>query len=130
MNIDIFTLCDSAQQYDGGKLVIVGTFNNIYATKYPTMLPSLSLVSRIVFEEEENGIHDIEVCIKKRDSETFIFPTGKMEANTSSAIGERKAVNLIVNGNNVVIPSEGTYSVILKIDGKKFENILTARLKK
>ena len=34
MIVDIFTLCDSAKEYQG-KLVIVGTFNTISAIQFP-----------------------------------------------------------------------------------------------
>ena len=61
MKVDIFTLCDSAQEYNNGKLVIVGTFNSIYAKNFPTDYPEFALVARIMFSQS------------KRKTKMFLF---------------------------------------------------------
>ena len=60
MKVDIFTLCDSAQEY-GGKLIIIGTFNSIYGKEFPTLHPEFALVARVVFGEDEKGVHNIDL---------------------------------------------------------------------
>lgn len=128
MNVDIFTLCDNAQQYDGGKLVIVGTFNTIYAKQYPTTLPSLGLAARITFDKNEEGNHNIEYYIKKKDSDTYLLPINTIQVTVAS-VEENSTINLIVNGNNIQIPYQGVYDVILKIDDKEITTVLSARIK-
>jgi len=129
MRVDIFTLCDNAQQYEGGKLVIVGTFNNVYAKSYPINLQSFSLVTRIIFGKEEAGSYNIKVSIKNADSDTYLLPAWETKVTTPSN-DEEKTVNFIVNGNNVRIPAEGNYVATLAIRGKTYETGFVARLRK
>lgn len=65
MIVDIFTLCDSAKEYQG-KLVIVGTFNTISAIQFPATHPELAIVARIVMGNQEKGKHTLKISIKKR----------------------------------------------------------------
>lgn len=122
MKVDIFTLCDSAQEYNG-KLVIVGTFNSIGAKQFPVVHPEFALVARVVFDENEKGIHDVKFCIKKNES-VFIMPETTMRVDTSSTQWKDALTNIIVKGNNIVIPEAGEYKVILKIEDHVWESDL------
>lgn len=117
MKVDIFTLCDSAQEYNG-KLIIVGTFNSIYAKEFPTLHPEFALVARVVFGEDEKGVHNIDFSIKKNGEEVYIMPPGQMTADTTNTKGKDTIINVVVKGNNIPIQSEGTYIVTLKVDDK------------
>lgn len=117
MKVDIFTLCDSAQEYNG-KLIIVGTFNSIYAKEFPTLHPEFALVARVVFGEDEKGVHNIDFSIKKNGEEVYIMPPGQMTADTTNTKGKDAIINVVVKGNNIPIQSEGTYIVTLKVDDK------------
>ena len=123
MKVDIFTLCDSAQEY-GGKLIIIGTFNSIYAKEFPTLHPEFALVARVVFSEDEKGVHNIDFSIKKNGEEVYIMPLGQMTADTTSTKGKDAIINVVVKGNNIPIPSAGTYVVTLKVDDKVWESDL------
>lgn len=54
MNLDIFTLCDSAHVYDGN-MVVVGAKNKIWVSELPQKIPSISLVIRISDEKSFPG---------------------------------------------------------------------------
>lgn len=123
MKVDIFTLCDSAQEYDG-KLIIVGTFNSIYAKKIPTLHPEFALVARVVFSEDEKGVHNIDFSIKKEDEDVYIMPPGQMTADITDTKGKDAVINVVVKGNNIPVPSSGTYVVTLKVDDKAWESNL------
>lgn len=123
MKVDIFTLCDSAQEY-GGKLIIIGTFNSIYGKEFPTLHPEFALVARVVFGEDEKGVHNIDFSIKKNGEEVYIMPPGQMTADTTNTKGKDAIINVVVKGNNIPIPSEGTYVVTLKVDDKVWESDL------
>ncbi|MCL1615052.1 hypothetical protein M3090_01325 [Bacteroides sp. ET71] len=123
MKVDIFTLCDSAQEY-GGKLIIVGTFNSIYAKEFPTLHPEFALVARVVFSENEKGVHKIDFSVKKNDENVYIMPPGQMTADTTNTKGKDAIINVVVKGNNIPIPSDGTYVVTLKVDDKVWESDL------
>lgn len=123
MKVDIFTLCDSAQEYSG-KLIIVGTFNSIYAKDFPTFHPEFALVARVVFGEDEKGIHYIDFSIKKDGEDVYIMPPGQMTADTTNTKGKDAIINVVLKGNNIPIPSDGTYVVTLKVDDKVWESDL------
>lgn len=123
MKIDIFTLCDTAQEYNG-KLMIIGTFNYIYAEKFPTIHSELALVARITFNEKEKGIHKIEICIKKNDNDTFLMPLRNMTIDTTTMKEKEAGLNIIIKGNNIAIPEAGIYTATIKVDGNIFESTL------
>src|SRR5712672_3076238 len=60
METEIFTLCDFAQDA-GGKLTIVGTFDQIGSKTFPVTHPSCSLACRLRFSEKEQGTHDFKL---------------------------------------------------------------------
>lgn len=123
MKTDIFTLCDSAQEY-GGKLVIVGAYNNINANKFP-FNQSLSLVARIIFDEaEKQGEHNMEFYVKKKDEDVYLLKDGKLNINIANFGEHNSAVNLIIKTANVLIPSAGSYIVYLKVDDQVFQSDL------
>lgn len=123
MKVDIFTLCDNAQEYDG-KLIIIGTFNSIYAKEFPTLHPEFALIARVVFGEDEKGFHNIDFSIKKNSEDVYIMPLGQMTADTTHTKGKEAVINVVVKGNNILIPSAGTYVVTLKVDDKVWESDL------
>ena len=67
MDIQIFTLCDSAQEYNG-KLVIVGAFNEITASSFPAVHPEMAIVVRTIIENEDKEGHDVEISAFKSDT--------------------------------------------------------------
>lgn len=123
MVVDIFTLCDSAKDYNG-KLVIVGTFDTISAKEFPFNYQGLAIVARIVMENHEKGKHPIEISIKKDKENTFLMEPMRAEIDNSNLITKRGTLNLIFNMNNLTIPTEGEYIVILKIGDYITESIL------
>ena len=126
MKTDIFTLCDSAQDYNG-KLIIIGTFNKIIVNQIPAMHPEFAVVARIIFDENEKREHNIEFCIKNDDN-VFIMPTHKMKVDTSNYDGKEASINMIVKGNNINIPELGAYSIILKVDEQYWKSSLEVSL--
>lgn len=123
MKVDIFTLCDNAQEYNG-KLVIIGTFNSIQSKEFPTIHPEFALVAKITFGENEKGKHMIGFSIKKKDEDIYIMQPDKMDADTTNTKGKYAVINMVVKGNGITIPSAGTYIVTLKVDDKVWETDL------
>lgn len=124
MKVDILTLCDSAQEYNG-KLVIVGTFNTIKAKEYPSIHSGFSVVARIIFDENEReNNYDIEISIKKENEEVFVMPPTTLPINVSNIKGENPTVNLLMKGHDITIPQSGTYIVALRIGVNSWETKL------
>jgi len=73
MDIEIFTLCDFAQDLNG-KLTIVGTFDTLYATQLPANHPNCHLAARIRFLGRENGKVPFGIRITSPDGEELMKP--------------------------------------------------------
>lgn len=114
MIVDIFTLCDSAKEYQG-KLVIVGTFNTISAIQFPATHPELAIVARIVMGNLEKGKHTLKISIKKENEDAYLVNPFNMDIDNSNLQTEVGNLNLIFNVNNLLIPSAGKYVVTLEI---------------
>ena len=52
------------------------------------------------------------------------MPPGQMTADTTNTKGKDAVINVVVKGNNIPIPSAGTYIVTLKVDDKVWESDL------
>lgn len=122
MKIDIFTLCDSAQEYNG-KLVIVGTFNTITCPSFPAIHPEMSVVARISLLPEESGTHLVKLSIKSNEDGSLLLAP----VQTSFAFAGLKQngfINVIVKGNSLKLERPGTYTVVLEIDNMAYETEL------
>jgi len=73
MEIEVFTLCDFAQD-NGGKLTIVGTFDSIGTKKIPATHPSCSLATRLRFSEKETGDHTFKFRLIDAERKELIPP--------------------------------------------------------
>lgn len=124
MQVDIFTLCDNAQEYNG-KMVIVGTFNAMSVSKFPYVHAGFAVVASIRFDKNEKKEHDFEISIKKSDADLFLMSPTKMRASNIDTQSEYTYINLIIKGNNIEIKEPGKYIVCLKIDDKIREVMLT-----
>jgi len=58
MEIEIFTLCDFAQD-NNSKLTVVGTFDSINSKQFPYVHGNFSVACRLRFSEKEIGIRDM-----------------------------------------------------------------------
>lgn len=95
MIVDIFTLCDSAKEYQG-KLVIVGTFNTISAIQFPATHPELAIVARIVMGNQEKGKHTLKISIKKENEDAYLVNPFNMDIDNSNLQTEVGNLNLIL----------------------------------
>lgn len=117
MDIQIFTLCDSAQEYNG-KLVIVGAFNEITVSNFPEVYPEMTIVVRTIIENEDKEGHDVEVYAFKSDTgKEALIPHFKTYVETKGNIGQTVYSNVILRTNNVPIPEAGKYIIRFSIDG-------------
>ncbi|MEI9912489.1 MAG: hypothetical protein WDO71_24255 [Bacteroidota bacterium] len=116
METEIFTLCDFAQDA-GGKLTIVGTFDQIGSATFPVVHPACSLACRLRFSEKESGVHDFKLKLVDTAGKNVIAP---IEGNINVAIPPKvqySAINIIGNLNQLKFEKEGRYSFELYVDG-------------
>lgn len=116
MDIQIFTLCDNAQDYNG-KLVIVGAFNELVFEKFPALYPEFTVVVRTIIEDENTEGHDVELSAFKADTGTeALLPRFNTRLDTKNIIGQTVYSNVILRVNNVQILEAGKYIIRFRID--------------
>jgi len=120
MQIEIFTICDSAQVY-AGKAVITGAFNQVVVKQLPFNM-SLTLAVRIAFEKEESGEKTFLFSIKNPDG-TLLVTEFKCEAKPNITQGMQETfttLDLNIGLGHIVFNQFGFYTVTMKCDGKEY----------
>jgi len=116
MEIEIFTLCDFAQD-NQSKLTVVGTFDAIYSKQFPAQHPACSIACRLRFGVKETGDHDFRLRLTDSDGTEVIQP---IEGNIhigNPPNGQFSSINIVVNFNQLQFTKPGRYSFELFIDG-------------
>jgi hypothetical protein len=115
MEIEIFTLCDFAQD-NNSKLTVVGTFDSIQSKQFPFTQQSFSVACRLRFSEKETGAHDMRLRFTGGDRKEVIKPIEGQMNIVKPLNGQYSAVNLVFNFNQVKFDKPGRYSFELFID--------------
>lgn len=120
MQIEIFTICDSAQVYSG-KAVVVGAFNQLIAKTLPVQIPNLTLAVRVTFEKGEAGDKTFYFFLNNPDGSQLI-PELRFDAKQGVPLEKQDPLTTfdmnIVLGN-VPLKQFGVYTVTMKVDGKE-----------
>lgn len=116
MEIEIFTLCDFAQD-NNSKLTIIGTFDSIYAKQFPVQHPSCSVTCRLRFANKEAGDYDFKLRLIDADGKEIIQPVEGNIKTGESVNGQFTTVNLVINFNQLQFAKAGRYSFELYLDG-------------
>jgi len=116
--LNFLHICDYASISDGGKLNILGIFENIFAKTVLTTHPQFYIVTNIGIKQVGNYKLIIKI-VRNRDGQEIITP---LEFNLT--IGQLPATNIANAGvigqlNNVKFEEAGTYSVQIFIDAEK-----------
>lgn len=120
MQIEIFTLCDSAHVYSG-KAVISGSFNQVIAKKLPVKL-NLTLSIRIAFDKEEVGDKEFDFCVNKPDG-SLLMPQFKCEAKPSiplDTVGPLTTIDLNMVLGSISFDQFGIYTISMKYEEKDY----------
>jgi hypothetical protein len=115
MEIEIFTLCDFAQD-NNSKLTIVGTFDSIQSKQFPVQHPACSVACRMRFGIKETGGHDFKLRLIDAGGKEIIKPIeGNINIGTPPN-GQFASINIVVNFNQLQFEKAGRYSFELYID--------------
>ena len=116
MEIEIFTLCDFAQD-NNSKLTIVGTFDSIHAKQFPAQHPACTVACRLRFSDKEVGDHDFKLRMTDAAGKETIQPIEGNINIPAAANGRVVTINLVINFNQLQFTKPGRYSFELYIDG-------------
>jgi hypothetical protein len=117
MEIEIFTLCDFAQD-NNSKLTVVGTFDAIHSKQFPFVHQSFSVACRLRFSEKETGQHEMRLRFTDGGGSELIKPIEGQMSIAAPKNGQYSPVNLVFNFNQVKFDKPGRYSFELYIDGE------------
>jgi hypothetical protein len=117
MHVDIFTLCDFAQE-SGGKLTVVGAFDTVFARQFPAMHPFMCLAMRLRFYIHEEGNHPIKIEFAGPDGAEVVHPI-EGELSVFDFSGSSRVVHSVSNFGSTPIEREGTIGITLSVDGKE-----------
>jgi hypothetical protein len=117
MHVDIFTLCDFAQE-SAGKLTVVGAFDTVYARSFPAVHPFMSLAMRLRFYIHEGGTHPIKIEFFGPDGNELVKPI-EGELTVGDFSGSSRVVHSVFNFVNTSIEREGAIGITLSVDGKE-----------
>ena len=117
MEIEIFTLCDFAQD-NGGKLIIVGTFDSMQAKSFPVRHPACSIACRLRFSKKEYGPHTVTIRFIDSQNNELVQPLEAEIMVEEPVRTEHSTINLVINYNNVEFTAAGRFSFELSMDGE------------
>ena len=117
MNVELFTFCDAAADYNG-KLSILGVFDAIWARTAPAVQPQCTVALRMRFSKIEEGEHKVKINIVDADGKSVVKPF-----ETAANIRYQEditsiAANMILNLHGIKFPVFGDYSIDLTVDDK------------
>ena len=118
MNVEIFALCDAATE-QGGKLNILGAFDQIWSRKMPAVHPQCTVALRIRFSRIETGAHRVRLSIVDGDGKPLMPP---LDANIQAPLSsgaDSGVTHMVLNMQQVKFETFGRYSIDLAIDGKQ-----------
>ena len=117
MEIEIFTLCDFAQD-NNSKLTVVGTFDSINSKQFPYVHASFSVACRLRFSEKEIGVQDMQLRFSNAKGEEIIKPIDAQMTIQPPRNGHYSAANIVFNFGQVKFDTAGRYSFELYIDNE------------
>ena len=122
MEIQVATLCDSAQDYNS-KLCILGTFDTIGSRSVPVVHPQCALALRVCFRTADEGAHKMTIRMINQDGKDMMQA---LEANVDIRLPEGSDFitrNMILNFQPLRIESGGTFSFEVFFDGKQYASV-------
>ena len=122
MKIEIFSLCDAATD-NRGKLNLLGTFDQIYASKIPVVHPACAIALRMRFDKMEEGLHKVNLQLVDPDGRPVFQPMdGQVHPRMADDV-DSVAVNLILNFQHVRFESFADYQINLALDDQSVASL-------
>jgi hypothetical protein len=122
MEIQVATLCDSAQDYNS-KLCILGTFDTIGSRGVPVVHPQCALALRVCFRAADEGAHKMTIRMINAEGKDMMQA---LEANVDIRMPEGADFitrNMILNFQPLRMEGGGTYSFEVFFNGKQYASV-------
>lgn len=122
MEIEVFTLCDAAADYQG-RLSILGIFDTIFATKLPAVHPHCAVALRIKFSKVEEGKHSLTLHIVDYDGKMVIPPLNGEFGIQLDENDQHGMFNLVLNLQGLSFNRYGEYAINLAMDSHELGSL-------
>jgi hypothetical protein len=117
MNIDFAVVCDYALIDRFGKLSVLGIFQHIWVSQFPTIHPRLHLVIRLKGARTEIGEHKVQIRLTNQDGKEIITGDGTVNFSEPPAgVLEVEAGAVLVF--DVPFESAGKYQFEVEVDNQ------------
>jgi uncharacterized membrane protein len=104
--LELLTICDYALISQDNKLSIIGTFDQMFVTIFPSQYPQFYVVG--IVSGTAGKIENIALEIKTPSNKNAIPPQ-----STNLTIGPNGKANILINIGNLPIPEAGFYKIRL-----------------
>jgi hypothetical protein len=122
MEIELFTLCDAAADYQG-RLSILGIFDTIFAPNLPAVHPHCAIAVRLRLHRTEQGKHSLILHIVDHDGR-MVVPELKGDFEIQLAGDTRVGmINLVLNLQGLSFNNFGEYAINLAIDSHELDSL-------
>jgi hypothetical protein len=119
MEVDLALLADAATIDGSGKLNILGIFDRLTTSSFPTRHPRLCLVLRFSAGVQEVGKHQVDISLKGPDGKQLVGINGEMNLAPGPTLsGGAVLVPHVLNMDGLIFPVPGRYSFDVRVDGE------------
>lgn len=124
MEVDLALLADAATVDASGKLNILGVFDRLGTSAFPTRHPRMSLVLRFSAGVHEMGTHEVEIVLKAPEGQEIVRIGGEMNlAAGPRQVADGVLVPHVLNMDGLVFPAAGRYAFDVRVDGEHHVSI-------
>jgi hypothetical protein len=129
MVVDVAVVADYANLAEGGKLNVMGMFDQIWAKEFPAAHAYMVLAYRLRVGYEDGGKqYRIEIKLVDEDGRQWGGTSGIISVSEIAA-GERQVLSQILSFPGLLFPRAGEYAFVLSIDGDELHRVpFTLRL--
>ena len=124
MEVDLALLADAATIDASGKLNILGIFDRLGTSSFPTRHPRMSLVLRFSAGVHEVGKHEVEISLRGPEGDELVHIDGEMNLTAGPRnVSGGVLVPHILNMDGLVFPAAGRYAFDVTVDGEHHVSI-------
>lgn len=133
MHVQYALIADGIVPGHGGKKNIIGTFNTIYAPRFPAKIANrVYLLVRIQAHETETGSHVMKVDLVDETGARLSKEPAKVDFvldREKTVEGTPLSVEVVLEINGLAFPDAGNYDLTIKVDDTYLDSVpLYARL--
>ena len=117
MDVQVAVLADYANIAAGDKLNVMGIFDTVFASAFPTVHPFMVLALRLRLGYEDGGkTHDLAVSLRDEDGREYLRAAAKANVPRIEP-GRFQNVNQVLNFAGMGFGKPGTYASHIAWDG-------------